>query len=279
MYRTLTHYCFATVIAFCCGVIAAGTHAATITIYPFITADGTIVDSDLDYSPDAAEWAFNGTSQYAGAIALVKPGAGESPFERRVIWEYDLRGITYLHPVSAALTYAIRGAPIWPFPPVDVNIYAYPGDLTAQLSDYNLGPAVLQGRITVFPSVLPGQGMAVGALNVSDAVNAALNAGAVSIGFRFQIDPATPNDRNEAFIDADDGEPETKPALIIDEVIPFDTDLDNDVDGIDYGQFAPCMKGVDVAASIRCVGYDADYDGNVDLRDFEMLQRYFTGER
>lgn len=255
--------------------------AAAVTLYPFIGADGTLMDNDLtdgDDRADVLEPSFNDSAPWAGAIALVFPNADDAGFERRVIWEYDLRNVSLTAPVTARLDYRLRGAPVWPFPPVEVHVYDYPADLRASLSDYAAQPAILQGSITVLASVVPGEGIFEGSLNVSEAVTRALNAGAVAVGFRFQIDPNTPNESSQAFIDADDGDMTTKPALTIEDMMPFDTDGDDDVDAFDYLQFSDCMLGPD-AHTAGCGAFDANFDSHVDLRDFEMLQRFFTGER
>ena len=255
--------------------------AAAVTLYPFIGADGTLMDSDLtdgDERADTLEPSFNEFASWDGALALVFPDGDDPGFERRVIWEYDLRNVSATAPVTARLDYRLRGAPVWPFPPVEVHVYDYPADRWVSLSDYAAQPATLQGSITVLASIVPGEGVFEGSLNVSEAVSRALNAGAIAVGFRFQIDPDTPNESSQAFIDADDGDMTTKPALTIDDVMPFDTDGDDDVDAYDYLQFSDCMLGP-VAPATGCSAFDANFDSHVDLRDFEMLQRFFTGQR
>lgn len=264
------------------GLACATVRAATVTLYPYILADGTLMDSNLADGfelADTAEWGFNASSSFAGALALVAPQESNPGFERRVFWEYDLRNVSFSTPVRARLDFRLRGAPVWPFPPVDVHVYAYIADLRADLSDYAVEPASFQGSVTVLPSLVPGQGIVVGSFDVSDVVNQALNAGAIAVGFRFQIDPNTPNARNQAFIDAQDVDKSTKPNLVIEDKMRFDTDDDDDVDAEDYLLFSDCMSGPAVLYTVRCIEFDSNYDDHVDLRDFQSLQRIFTGSR
>jgi hypothetical protein len=211
---------YAVSIGSCCLVVPA---EAAETIRP--SADGTLVDGGnfgpFDGSPDAWDWTFNDSS-YEGAISL-STASPQSSIEHRVVWEYDLTSVANRKlPVSAELFFTLRGAPIFPFPDVDVFVYAYPADLEETPDDYASGPAVLQGGARVFPFQEPTEY----SLDVSGAVNQALQTGEDKVAFRFQINPATPNQSNQAFMDAADSDPTTKPYLIIDRAVPKPADLD-----------------------------------------------------
>lgn len=176
-------------------------------------ADGTLVDGSIygefDGIPDDWDWTFD-ASGYEGAITL-GTALPASSLEHRVVWEYNLSTVTPEPPVYATLTFTIRGAPVFPMPDTVVHVYSYPADLLEMPEDFGAEPAVLQGSVTVEPFQAP----TVYTLDVSRAVNAALRSGDARIGFRFQVNPDTPHTRNQAFIDALDEEPETKPFLSI----------------------------------------------------------------
>ena len=56
-----------------------------------------------------------------------------------------------------------------------------------------------------------------------------------------------------------------------------DFDYDEDVDASDLVVFVDCLAGPEQAADSQCALADTDCDGDVDLRDFAMLQLDFTG--
>ncbi|MFQ5413216.1 MAG: dockerin type I domain-containing protein [Phycisphaerae bacterium] len=243
--------------------------ADTVTLFP--VADGTLVDGGVfgpfDGLPDAWDWTFN-KSGYEGTItlALSNPGNG---LEHRVVWEYDLTTIAMDAPLTARLTFTLRGAPVFPFPDVDVWIFAYPADLVESPDDYLAGPAVAQGHVTVAPFQDP----TVFHINVSDVVNEALVDGSDSVAFRFQIDPNAPNPANQAFIDALDAEPTTKPFLTITDGRLGDADGDGVIDLTDYAAFNACLAGPGIPLGPDCAVDDFDFDGDVDLADFQRFER------
>lgn len=238
-----------TVIA--CGVAAS---AAQI-VRP--TKDGTLADGSpygpFDGFSDDEDWYFN-ESGYEGSINLITVDP-DSSLEYRVVWEYNLAAVSIDPPVSAMLNFTVRGAPIWPFPDVDVHVYSYPSDLLETPADFHAGPAVLEGFVTISPYQPPTDYT----LDVSEVVTAALLSGQDRVAFRFQVDPDTENIRNQAFIDALDSEPETKPFLVIDEpIIPGDADGDGDVDFADYLALEACLHGPDVTVTGDCTTFQLD---------------------
>jgi hypothetical protein len=196
-------------------VAAAGLAYSPTSASPIYTlspvADGTIVDGGpygpFDGIPDHWDWIFN-QSGYEGAITLTD---GENAIEHRLVWEYDLGGVDLEGPIAARLVFTLRGAPIFPFPDTVVHVYAYPANLQENTSDYFATPATFQGAVRLQAFQAP----TLFAIDVSGAVNSiALDpSGASRVAFRFQIDPATENSASQAFLDADDDEPLTKPYL------------------------------------------------------------------
>jgi hypothetical protein len=249
-------------------------HAAQ-TVYP--SADGTLADGfagPFDGVADHCDWTFNETN-YEGAITLVS-----GIRENRVVWEYNLASVTLAPPVSATLTVTMRGAPVFPPQDADVHVYSYPADLVeaCNASDFSAGPTVLQGVATVSREQPP----TVYTIDVSAVVSQALSSGGDKVAFRFQIDPNTPYDTNQAFIDALDADPSTKPYLTIDEFAPSpgDFDGDGDVDLDDFAVFGQCFGGADNPPAAGCpsgVDADLDGDGDVDLNDFAIFGQNFTG--
>ena len=249
------------------------------TVYP--SKDGTLADGGIygtfDGIADNADWYFN-ESSYEGSITLTTDPP-ESSLEHRLVWEYDLSGITLAPPVSATLTFTIRGAPIWPFPDVDVHVYSYPADLQETLDDFLAGPTEFQGSVTLSPYQEPTEY----SLDVGDVVSDALVSGDDMVAFRFQIDPNTANLVNQAFVDAVDADPATKPFLTIDVgTVPGDFNDDGEVDLADYAIFTDCMAGPDVTtppegcSADQFSDTDLGNDGDVDLSDFGLFQGYFA---
>ena len=243
--------------------------AAQVTLYP--VKDGTVVDDGVDGTPDRADWSFN-SSSYEGAITLMT--LGSNPQENRVVWEYSLGLVTLDPPVSATLTYTIRGAPIFPLPEVDVFVYAYASDLEETLSDFSAGPAALVGWQTLQPYQEP----TVFSIDVSGVINEALGDDSDRAAFRFQVDPSTPNEANQAFIDALDSERTTKPALTIraaSSSLASDYDVDGDIDIDDVVKLVGCMSGPEATAGPGCSTFDFDADANIDLLDVGDFQVQF----
>ena len=249
----------------------APTAAATQTVYP--VKDGTLADGGIygtfDGIADDWDWTFNQTG-YEGSITLTT----EAPplLEHRVFWEYDLAGITLEPPVAAELTFTVRGAPIWPFPDVNVNVYSYPADLQETPDDYFAGPAILQGTATIVAYQPPTEYT----LDVSGVVSEALLSGEDKVAFRFQVDPDTPNDRNQAFIDALDSDPATKPYLVIDEAPALVGDVDGDGD-VDLEDLAALLGSYGACEGDPTYNPAADFDdsGCVDISDLAALLGHY----
>ncbi len=264
----------AIVAAIAAWLATAGLAGAVDIVYP--TADGTLADGGIhgvfDGVPDDWDWDFDDWG-YDGAITLATE-TPETSLEHRVVWEYNLYGLSYSPPVSATLTFTIQGAPVFPMPDAVVHVYSYPADLLESSDDFGAGPAVFEGSVTLIPYQQPTEFM----LDVSSAVNDALLSGDNKVAFRFQINPDTPHDRNQAFIEAFDDEPSTKPFLTISEAqIPGDADGDGDVDFADFSAFADCMDGPEIPFDADCGVFDLDQEGDVDLHDFAAFQWVFTG--
>ncbi len=252
-----------------------GSASAQSIVHPDGNADGTLVDGGVygpfDGVPDDWDWTFN-ESGYEGTISrtVTPPDTG---LEHRVFFEFNLNYVPEEPPVTATLTFAMRGAYTYPFPDSEVHIYAYPADGWASLPDYSMGPAVWQGSVTI----LPYQPPTVYTIGVSQVVNDALSGSDARAAFRFQIDPDTTSVTAQAFIDALDEDVETKPYLTISNAVPGDTDGDGDVDLIDFALFASCMSGPEVAVEPACDAGDLDLDGDIDLRDLRSFEQYFSG--
>ncbi len=259
--------------SFCVLALTVASAGADQTIYP--VKDGTIVDGGIfgpfDGVPDDRDWSFNGSS-YEGAITLTTDPPASS-LEGRVVWEYSLSSVALAPPVSATLTFTLRGAPIFPLPDVHVHVYSYPADLVESDDDFSAGPAVFQGSAIVGAFQSP----TVFSVNVSDVINESLASGSDRAAFRFQVDPQTVNTVNQAFIDALDSDVTTKPFLTIGEgglPGPGDYDGDGDVDLVDFAQFSNCETTGGAGAG--CDVFDFDTDGDVDLSDFSVFQVVFT---
>jgi hypothetical protein len=260
--------------------------AQPVTVQP--SKDGTLADGGIygafDGVADNVDWTFN-QSSYEGAITLSAPATGPR-FEYRVVWEYSLSTVSLTPPVSATLTVFLRGAPIYPRPDAEVQVFSYPADLAETTADFSSGPAQLQGILVVHPFQPATQYT----VNVSNAVNAALTSGAKKVAFRFQIKPDAQQSANQAFIDASDSDPTSKPYLTIGApVAPVLGDLDNNrlVDDDDLAIFEACATGPAMAYSAGNLGAgcpliaddqgfiaaDFDKDRDVDQADFAVLER------
>ena len=265
------------------GLWAAGgaPAGAAETVTPSV--GGTLVDGGVfgpfDGIADGWDWSFD-QSSFEGAITLST--AGTTGLEHRVVWEYDLSGITAEPPVTATLTFALRGVSVVPFPNVEVHVYSYPADLSGGPEDFSAGPATFHGSATV----VAFQEAKSYTVNVSSAVTEALTSGADRVAFRFQIAPDTQRAVNQSFSDTLDSAPETKPFLTVVPFTPGDADGDEDVDLADFAVFNSCLAGPDAlpAPSLPQVtmgscldAFDSDADTDVDLDDFRDFQRAFTG--
>ena len=62
------------------------------------------------------------------------------------------------------------------------------------------------------------------------------------------------------------------------EYLAGDGDRNGTTDLLDYNRFADCVTGPDGGVSSDCIVFDLDADGDVDDRDFAVLQIAFTGE-
>ncbi len=58
---------------------------------------------------------------------------------------------------------------------------------------------------------------------------------------------------------------------------PGDCEDDGDVDLFDYDQFESCLTGPDGSVATECRCFDVNRNGTVDLLDFAVAQRNFTG--
>ncbi len=236
-------------------------------------ADGTIADGGnfgtFDGIPDAWDWFFNGSS-YEGAITLTR---GEQPgLEYRVVWEYNLAAVSAESPVIATLSFQLRGSTRFPAEPAVVHIYSYPADLVESASDFSAGPAVLEWA----EPIEARQPATTFRIDVSRAVSAALSDGTGAVGFRFQIDPETTHDSNQAFMDVLEAEPNTKPLLTVTERVPGDYDGDRDVDMIDFSALTTCLSGPGSRVSPACAVFDFDADADVDLEDLQSFEEYYS---
>lgn len=259
--------------------IGVSSSSGAITVYP--TADGTLrdiaVDGVLDGLADEADWYFN-ESSFEGAITLSTANP-VTTLEDRVVWEYSLATVTLELPVQATLNFTLRGAPALPRPDVEVHVYAYDANLIEDLDlrDFHIGfsggPAVFQGAVIVPPY----QPATPHSINVSAAVNAALAPnGNGAVAFRFQVDPDTSFALNQAFIDALESEPTSKPFLRIQDGLPGDITGDGEVNLDDSASFVDCMAGPTGGVAGGCEASDLNTDVAVDLRDFQQLQSEFS---
>ncbi len=253
------------------GALAGPPGADSETVYP--TVDGTLADGgshgEFDGVPDEWDWTFDG-SGYEGVITLTTE-TPESSLEQRVVWEYNLGSITRKPPVSAKLRFTLRGVSVLPFPDVEVHIYSYPADLTGTPEDYSAGPAVFQGSVIVRPL----EDSTTHTLDVSRAVNEARLSANNKVAFRFQVNPATQHTANQAFMDALDSDPTTKPHLTITEAARGDADGDGDVDLRDVAAFQTCFGRIPDGGI--CSGFSFTVNDMVDLDDYALFRQYCSG--
>ncbi len=256
-------------------VFGITTQSAWAEFVRYPVRDGTLVDGAgeavFDGQADEWDWSFD-ESGYEGTISRTVT-TRDANIEHRVFWKYNLAGVTWEGLVSATLTFTVRGNPAYPFPDSEIHVYAYPSGLWEMPSDFHIGPADLQGDVTIVAYQPPTEYT----LDVSAAVNEALGNGDSVLAFRFQVAPDTSSVTAQAFIDALDSNVETKPYLIISDAIPGDTDGDDDVDLTDFELFMTCMGGPDIDIDPTCDVVDLQTDRNVDLRDFFTFQKAFSG--
>ncbi len=244
---------------------------SSLKIYP--TKDGTLIDGGvfgpLDGQADYADWSFNGSSN-EGSIALTTSS------EHRVVWEYDLSGITYAEPVTASISFTLRLPAIFPFPnSLRVRVFSYQADLMESIEDFASEPATMLGSALLTPS-WPPPPASVHQLAITDAVNAAIQSGASKVAVRFQIEPDT---NFQVFIDAVDSDPTTKPFITIIDRLPGDTNDDNVVALDDWAGFSSCLSEPTTQYMPGCDIADLDFDLDVDLRDMASFQNYFQSSR
>jgi len=263
--------------------------AQNLTIRP--SSCGTVADGGVygvyDGVADSVDSTFN-QSSYEGSIALSTGGA-VTKSEYRVTSEYNLSTVALAAPVSATLVVSLRGASVFPLPDAEVQVYAYPADLTATSADFSAGPAQLQGSFVVHPFQAATQYT----LNVSSVVSDALRNGTKKVAFRFQIKLDAQQPANQAFIDASDSDVASKPYLTIGApaaALPGDFDGDGDADERDNAVFEACATGPAILYSsgnpqAGCsltadaqgfIAADFDKDRDVDQTDFAVFERCLT---
>lgn len=246
--------------------------------------DGTLLDGGIagpfDGIADDADWYFNDEpSSFEGSITL---STASSQIEHRLVWEYSLATVNFTPPVTAHLTFFLRGAPAFPRPDVDVHIYAYPSDLQETLADFSAEPIAFQDHVIVAPY----QPTTAFRIDVSQEIDRALSQGLGAVAFRFQVHPGTLHGVSQAFLDAAESDVETKPVLTLIDSLPADADGSGRVDLGDHAWFVFCMNGpgVPAAADESCdpllINFnDSSDDDDLDLRDFAAFQRVFGWQR
>lgn len=230
------------------------------------TADGTIVDGggygQFDGVADSADWSFN-QSSFEGAITLSKIPGGE--VEHRLVFEFNLSAVNRQLPVVAGLGFRLRGASQFPAETAIVQVYSYPSDLAETLNDFSAGPSELLDEVEL-PAFHPATSFEI---NVSDQVNHALNSAAKRVAFRFQI--SNQNESAQAFLDALDSDPTTKPSLVIYDSLPGDFDHDSDIDLSDLAVIVSCLSGPGLTSLPGCSPCDLSGNGRVDLNDVRLF--------
>ncbi len=256
------------------GPASRAVSADSVNVYP--NKDGTLVDGGVHGSfgggADGMDWFFNGFGNIPEGAITRSVSDPDRKFESRLVFEYDLLRVTYTAPVTATLHFNLRSAPVFPIRQVEVFVFSYPADLLEQKSDYDEGPAELQGHaVTINYGATKSY-----VVDVSPVVDAALLSGVKKVGFRFQINPATSNPDSQAFIDAKDSDPTTKPTLVVKDSAPGEVDGDGVASMGDVPEFETCMMGPSSSRGVSCELADFDSDGDVDLRDYQFLHRYFA---
>lgn len=259
-------------IALCFAVFGWVNQSRGGALYVYPTSDGTLLDGGgfgpFDGLADAWDWTFN-ESSYEGALARnVAPVS--TPFERRLVFEFNLNAVTSPNPVTARLIFALRGAPVFPAPDAVVQVRSYPANLQENPSDFAASPTTLITSVTLAPF----QDTTYFIRDVGRVVNDSLVRGDDRVAFRFQIDPGTTSPTVQAFMDALDSDPTTKPTLFIEDVVPGDADSDDDVDLYDFGFFVDCLSGPDAGITEDCRVFDYDLDNDVDMRDAQTFDYY-----
>lgn len=252
--------------------LSAGPPAnAAVNLTP--VADGTLSDGGpfgvFDGIVDVADWSFN-ESSFEGAITLTRPTEVAPGLEQRVVWEYAVP-VEFHAPLTATLTLRLRGAPRFPALPAEVQVLAYPANAVESTGDFSVPGAVVIGSILVAPFQAPTDFK----LGVSVAISELLRDGPVAVGFRFQVDPHTSNAASQAFVDALDSDPASKPTLTIDSAVPGDSNNDADVDATDWKAFSACVHGPGSTVPTECRKFDADLDRDVDVKDVVAFEYFF----
>jgi hypothetical protein len=237
-----------------------------VTIYPAGNArvGGTLADGGL-YGPfdgvaDTWDWTFNGIGGFEGVLTLSQ-GSAARPAEQRVVWEYDVSALSTGAPFTAFVVFELRGPPIFPFPDVPVSVFAYPADLREDPSDYAV-EATPVASAEISPFTTRGY-----QLNITPAIVNALDTSDGRIGLRFQIDPDSPFDSNQAFMDISDADDMTKPAIYVPTTVLGDADRNGVIEVSDFATFPECMGGPDDTVSSSCLIFDFDADFDVDAAD------------
>ncbi len=246
---------------------AAGLVTGGVTILPANNGKlgGTLADGgpygSFDGVADEWDWTFNGFGGFEGVLTLSRSGA-TPPLEQRIVWEFDASILSATVPFIATLSFSLRGPPIYPFPDVTVEIYAYPADLQEQASDFGAGPADLVGAVVVAPFEERSY-----RVDITQNVINALRTADGRLGLRFQLAANAPLDSAQAFMDAVDSDDATKPRIDVVEVALGDGDGNGVIDLADFARLPSCMYGPDVTPDGPCTVYDFDLDGDVDSAD------------
>jgi len=234
-----------------------GEAAANVIIYPAGDGKtgGTLVDGGLygpfDGVPDAWDWTFNGIGGYEGVLTLVTEPAAR-PADQRVVWEYDVSALPAGAPFAAFLVFELRGPPIFPFP----------ADLAELPADFSAEPADLVASVLVEAFAVQSY-----QVNITPAVVDALRSADGKLALRFQIDPDSRHDNNQAFMDVTDADDTTKPAVYSPSVVLGDGNGDGVVTVADLPGLVACMDGPGETVATSCQVFDFDADFDVDGSD------------
>jgi len=256
-------------------------HVAIITIgfwtsaLPLIANDqsfspvvgGTIVDGGtfgaFDGVADAGDWTFNGSSN-EGAITVSRdsiPG-----LESRVVFEFDLTTLTPATAHSAIMRFQLRGSTRFPADPTIIDLVAYPGDLRTSLGDFSAGPASEIEQVVV-NALQPSSTYQV---DLSDLVADFLAHGTKTLGVRFQV--AANSSPGQAFMDALDTDPMSKPSLTVSTQAAGDYNGDGHITPADFAHLPGCLSGPRNPAIPNCLVFDFDHDLDVDLKDVKAFE-------